>query len=151
MRQQGYQWSQRNTLLVDDSALKAIAQPYNHVEIPEFVRNSTEGKSKAKAKVQSGGNGDVLGQVTAYLDEASMWDNVSAFVREKKFQINRGWAWDWDRMKAIRSEGSPLDVDVDAGAGAGAEEKENEEERNEEAKLSDEEDNGGIRLVSSAP
>ncbi|KAG5301858.1 NIF domain-containing protein [Histoplasma ohiense] len=30
-------WNQTNTLLIDDSALKALAQPYNIIEIPEFA------------------------------------------------------------------------------------------------------------------
>ncbi|EEQ90143.2 NIF domain-containing protein [Blastomyces dermatitidis ER-3] len=30
-------WNQTNTLLIDDSALKALAQPYNIIEIPEFT------------------------------------------------------------------------------------------------------------------
>ena len=38
----GERWGQHNTILVDDSGLKASAQPYNHVEIPEFVRSRGE-------------------------------------------------------------------------------------------------------------
>lgn len=86
---QGVKWSQKNTILVDDSILKASAQPYNHIEIPEFVRNSQELKTGR----------DPLGQVTAYLEEARKWNNVSAFVRQRKFEIDRGWAWDWARGK----------------------------------------------------
>lgn len=92
--QHGMMWSQRNTLLVDDSLLKASSQPYNHIEIPEFIKNNEE----AKAQVGK----DVLGQVTGYLEEARMWDNVSAFVRRKRFKIDREWAWDWE--KDIREE-----------------------------------------------
>lgn len=89
--QQGYMWSQKNTLLVDDSILKASAQPYNHIEIPEFLKDSKE------AKAQKGT--EVLGQVTAYLEEARMWDNVSAFVRLKRFRVDRGWTWDLGKGK----------------------------------------------------
>ena len=31
-------WDQTNTLLIDDSVAKAASEPYNHVEIPEFVK-----------------------------------------------------------------------------------------------------------------
>ncbi|KAI9369488.1 NLI interacting factor-like phosphatase-domain-containing protein [Aspergillus egyptiacus] len=29
-------WDQTNTILIDDSKLKALSEPYNHIEIPEF-------------------------------------------------------------------------------------------------------------------
>ncbi len=40
----GGRWSQENTLLLDDSALKASAQPYNAVVVPEFVKGDSIAK-----------------------------------------------------------------------------------------------------------
>ena len=80
----GEKWGQHNTILIDDSALKASAQPFNHVEVPEFVRGSRE---------KEGDGRDVLGQIVGYLEEARKWSNVSGFVRQKPFQINAGWRW----------------------------------------------------------
>lgn len=82
----GTRWSQANTLLVDDSPTKAQAQPYNLVEIPEFTRNAAAEKGK-----------DFLGQVVAYLEEARMWGDVSAFAKRKTFVVDGGWAWDWEK------------------------------------------------------
>jgi hypothetical protein len=90
---QGFRWSQRNTLLIDDSILKASAQPYNHIEVPEFLPQNAEAKSHQS----------VLSQVTAYLEEVRMWDNVSSFVRERRFQINQGWRWDWGKGGKVQA------------------------------------------------
>ena len=84
----GQRWGQHNTLLIDDSALKASAQPYNHIEIPEFVKGSeTEGDGK-----------DVLGKVVGYLEEARKYSDVSAFGRVRRFHIDDGWRWKWNGM-----------------------------------------------------
>ena len=75
----GEVWSQANTLLLDDSVLKAQGQPFNLVEVPEF---KNPGGQKDHANRQ-----DVLGQVMAYLEKARMYENVSAFVREERFVL----------------------------------------------------------------
>jgi len=98
----GTRWSQANTLLVDDSATKAQAQPYNLVEIPEFTRNAALEKGK-----------DFLGQVVAYLEEARMWRDVSTFVKRKKFVVDGGWAWNWDTGMKVE------DGDEDSGDDGG--------------------------------
>jgi len=98
----GTRWSQANTLLVDDSPTKAQAQPYNLVEIPEFTRNAALERGK-----------DFLGQVVAYLEEARMWGDVSAFVKRKKFVVDGGWAWDWEMGMKIE------DGDEDSGDDGG--------------------------------
>ena len=131
---QGLIWSQKNTLLVDDSILKARAQPYNHIEIPEFLRNSNE------ATAQNGK--DVLGQVTAYLEEARMWDNVSAFVRQTRFKINREWAWNWEKGKG------PEKAQLQAGWMSEG----NNSKKEETIQLSDDDDEkggrrGGVKLT----
>lgn len=44
----GEKWGQHNTLLIDDSVLKASAQPFNHVEVPEFVKGEGEREGDGK-------------------------------------------------------------------------------------------------------
>lgn len=80
---QGQKWGQENTLLIDDSPMKASAQPYNLLRIPEFIKNTSEI--------------DVLGQVVGYIEEASRRDNVSAYVCSRKFEVDDGWTWDWEK------------------------------------------------------
>ncbi|MCJ1256611.1 hypothetical protein MMC24_004435 [Lignoscripta atroalba] len=84
---QNGRWSQANTILVDDSVLKAKKQPYNLIEIPEFV----------KANGKEEGGKEVLGQVVAYLEEIRNWDNVSSFIKKFKFEVDKGWDWDGTR------------------------------------------------------
>ena len=69
----GEMWGQNNTVLVDDSALKAAAQPFNHLEVPEFVT----------AKKENVGGEGVLAGVAAMLEEARGWSDVSAFMRKR--------------------------------------------------------------------
>lgn len=76
----GETWGQHNTVLVDDSVLKAMAQPFNHVEVPEFVRGGSE---------KEGRGGDVLEQVVEYLEEARNWSDISGFVRRRPFVIDK--------------------------------------------------------------
>lgn len=76
--EEGERWGQHNTVLIDDSALKASAQPFNHVAVPEFVRGGGE---------KDGGGRDVLGQVVEYLEQARNWSNISAFVRYRPFEM----------------------------------------------------------------
>ena len=73
----GARWNQSNTILIDDSHLKAAAQPYNHLEIPEFKVGDIAREQKA----------NVLVQVTRFLDEARKWDDVSKFMEKRKFAI----------------------------------------------------------------
>ncbi|KAF2454478.1 NLI interacting factor-like phosphatase-domain-containing protein [Lineolata rhizophorae] len=80
---EGTGWSQRNTLLLDDSSIKAQAEPYNLVQISEF-------ENKRPQKLA-----DELAEVIGYLEEAKWYENVSAFVRAKRFRVGKGWRWDW--------------------------------------------------------
>jgi len=90
---QGGRWRQANTLLLDDSMYKAAKQPYNHIEIPEYL-----GPTKSKQD-------DVLGQVVAYLEEARRWDDVSRFVKQRKFTTNGGQSWDCYKEQSVAAEG----------------------------------------------
>ncbi|MCJ1286511.1 hypothetical protein MMC26_005857 [Xylographa opegraphella] len=84
---QGERWSQKNTVLIDDSMLKALAQPFNHIEVPEFdLKNGN---------FSDGDGTEVLGQVVAYLEELRAWEDVSSFMRQERFVLNGGYRWDW--------------------------------------------------------
>ncbi|MCJ1293476.1 hypothetical protein MMC34_005031 [Xylographa carneopallida] len=84
---QGERWSQRNTVLIDDSMLKAVAQPFNHIEVPEFELKN--------GKHNDGDGTEVLGQVVAYLEEIRAWEDVSSYMRKERFVLDGGYRWDW--------------------------------------------------------
>jgi hypothetical protein len=76
-------WDQSNTVLLDDTALKAAAEPYNLIEVPEF-----------------GSDGDnhedgVLSQVAGYLEELKYAVNASYFMRTRPFAVDAGWKFQW--------------------------------------------------------
>lgn len=71
---EGISWDQTNTILMDDSPVKATAQPYNHIEISEFNGTSEEMQKDR-----------ILSQCIQYLEELRFQDNVSAFIRQKPF------------------------------------------------------------------
>ncbi|RAH70925.1 NIF domain protein [Aspergillus aculeatinus CBS 121060] len=58
-------WDQTNTILIDDSKLKAISEPYNILEIPEFTGN------------RGPGDNQTLNKVLLLLEELSRYDDVS--------------------------------------------------------------------------
>lgn len=90
LARQGQRWGQENTLLIDDSPVKATSQPYNLLRIPQFNRNTTEI--------------DLLGQVVGYIEAARKCDNVSAYVRSRKFEVNDGWTWNWEKPAAVEKK-----------------------------------------------
>lgn len=93
----GQRWGQENTLLIDDSPMKASAQPYNLLRIPEFVKDTTEI--------------DVLGQVVGYIEEARRQKNVSAYICSRKFEVDDGWTWNWEKRsekKERRAKGESV-------------------------------------------
>ena len=96
----GGRWSQENTVLIDDSLIKAKGHPYNLIQCPEYVTS----KNGVEA-------GDVLGQIVAYLEEARWCDNVSSFIKNiYKFEIDKGWAWDWERNQRQKVTSQALDA-----------------------------------------
>ncbi|KAL6713082.1 hypothetical protein ACLMJK_009203 [Lecanora helva] len=128
---EGGRWDQHNTLLIDDSVLKASAQPYNHIEVPEFVKGGDCGIGVGK---DGSGGCSVLEQVVGYLEEARRWSDVSAFVRERKFGVGRGWGWDFGEDQKGKGGGTDVEVEV---------------EGSEDVERSDDDgdtDEGGIRL-----
>lgn len=81
-RMRGGRWDQSNTVLLDDSAVKASAQPFNVVEVPEFVGNEDEELR-------------LLRRVANYLAELRWWSDVSAFMRSNPFRVDDA-RWDVD-------------------------------------------------------
>lgn len=86
-------WTQENTILVDDSREKAASEPYNHIEVDEFV-------DLAWQKDQS-----TLEQVKEYLEELKWQKNVSAYIRQEPFVYER------PKMNGLR-EGKPTSTGV---------------------------------------
>lgn len=79
----GERFGQHNTVLIDDSAIKASAQPHNLLEIPEF-----EATPEQMA-------GDVLREVAGYLEILRHQGDVSKFVHKKPFKGDGRWNYDW--------------------------------------------------------
>lgn len=79
----GGRFGQDNTVLIDDSALKANAQPHNLLEIPEFAATPEQM------------DGDVLREVAGYLDVLRQQQDVSRFIRTEPFVGDGRWAFDW--------------------------------------------------------
>ncbi|KAL7625021.1 hypothetical protein AAE478_004235 [Parahypoxylon ruwenzoriense] len=74
----GKRWSQRDTVLVDDSLEKGRSEPYNLIEIPEF----------------SGDENDkdyILPQVHDYLNECSRQVDISTYIKNQPFRVTPGW------------------------------------------------------------
>ena len=69
-------WDISNTVLMDDSSLKAALQPFNHILVPEF-----------KGDVQE--DDDVLSQVIQYLDELRYQEHVGRYIMENPFHARR--------------------------------------------------------------
>ncbi|KAL2118198.1 hypothetical protein VTJ04DRAFT_7858 [Mycothermus thermophilus] len=71
---EGVKWSQKDTVLIDDSREKARSEPHNAVIVPEFV-----GDMKEKPAV--------LKQVENYLAELVKQEDVSAYIRHSPFKM----------------------------------------------------------------
>lgn len=69
----GGKWSQKDTVLVDDSLEKARSEPYNLIPIPEFTGDEDEA-------------GYILPQVHDYINECSRQADISTYIRVKPFQ-----------------------------------------------------------------
>jgi hypothetical protein len=84
----GGRFGQHNTVLIDDSALKASAQPHNLLEIPEF-----EATPEQMA-------GDVLREVAGYLEILRQQSDVSKFISKQPFKGDGRWSYDWPAASA---------------------------------------------------
>jgi hypothetical protein len=76
-------YGQHNTVLIDDSALKANAQPFNLLEIPEFEATPEQMQ------------GDVLREVAGYLEVLRQQSDVSKFINKQPFKSDGRWTYDW--------------------------------------------------------
>ena len=74
----GQRWDQTNTILIDDSKLKALSEPFNILEIPEFVDNPNVDESKVFAKV------------LYCLDICSRHDDTSKVLRTWNERVEKG-------------------------------------------------------------
>ncbi|KIW71591.1 hypothetical protein, variant 1 [Phialophora macrospora] len=77
----GKRWDQSNTVLVDDSQIKALAQPHNLLQIPEFLNN--EPKLGLQAKLDWRLDEEAIVQsVQQKLEELTWQVDVSRLIRE---------------------------------------------------------------------
>ncbi|KAE8359303.1 NLI interacting factor-like phosphatase-domain-containing protein [Aspergillus caelatus] len=69
------QWDQSNTILIDDSKLKALSEPYNILEIPEFTNQRGLDESTIFPKVMQ------------LLDELAKHDDVSRVLHQWNLEL----------------------------------------------------------------
>lgn len=69
-------WSQADTVLIDDSAEKAAAEPYNMIELEEFEAKPEQMKM------------DVLDQVREYLENLKWQHDVSSYIKRHPFKYD---------------------------------------------------------------
>jgi hypothetical protein len=80
----GGRFGQHNTILIDDSSIKASAQPFNLLEIPEFSATPEQME------------GDVLRVVAGYLETLRRQADVSRFINKEPFRDDASrWTFDW--------------------------------------------------------
>ena len=129
-------WGQHNTILIDDSAVKATAQPYNLVEISSWEGGSGEDRALVEA--------------AGYLEELrrGRWSDVSAYMRAKPFRVDDGWGssekvgeWFWGeengefrqgKVAAKKAMKKAKRSNLEAGLQVGAEVGESEKRPTEE-------------------
>lgn len=85
-------WDYTNTVLIDDSVEKAASEPYNLVQIEEFVAREDQMTT------------DVFGQVIEYLDKLKWHDNVSSYIRSAPFVYQSAMDAVGERTEAVSSE-----------------------------------------------
>ncbi|KAJ6178010.1 hypothetical protein N7519_008471 [Penicillium mononematosum] len=83
----GHRWDQTNTILIDDSKLKASSEPFNILEIPEFNGDPSIDETKLFTKVLT------------RLDYLAHHDDVSKVLRIWNERVDKG-------------EGSILELDI---------------------------------------
>ena len=86
----GARWGQHDTVLLDDSVLKASSEPYNCLVVPEFaIKVSSRGEGDGGG--EDGGSAPVLKQVAGYLSCLAHQADVSAYMRTTPFAVGKGW------------------------------------------------------------
>ncbi|KAI9768443.1 MAG: hypothetical protein M1840_004852 [Geoglossum simile] len=76
----GGRWDQSNTILLDDTALKANAQPFNHISVPEFIGNREPGDGRS-----------MFNQVIRYLEVIILQRDVSSYIQKAPFRVAKEW------------------------------------------------------------
>lgn len=92
-------WNQTNTVLIDDTAEKAKGQPFNLIQIPEFVGKKLEDDT-------------VLPVLIDYLQSMKYQANVSAYMRKEPFN--------YQKLKAVYSAPDYPSYDEQSTEGEGA-------------------------------
>lgn len=86
----GGRFGQHNTVLIDDSILKAAAQPYNLLQISEFSATPQQMRE------------DKLREVAGYLEALRTQQDVSKFMKREKFRHSTGrWVYEWPEKDAL--------------------------------------------------
>ena len=114
----GSRFGQHNTVLIDDSSIKASAQPHNLLEIPEF--------SATPEQMQ----GDVLREIAGYLEALRTQADVSRFIQKQPFTPGGQWTFDWPDDAA---GGGELTSKVSAGVAPTTSKKKNKKQKAKEA------------------
>lgn len=82
---------ERNIVLLDDSPLKAVFQPWNQIVIPEYDKSEYASSRVAAQNLSVGGDDEGMDEtllgVIGILEELRKVDNVPAFVRRNKLQL----------------------------------------------------------------
>jgi hypothetical protein len=94
----GDRFEQHNTILIDDSYIKAHAQPFNLLEIPEFAAKPDHMEI------------DVLRKVVGYLELVRRQDDVSKFMKREPFKSDDPSDW----LPALTTKVEPSLKDSDA-------------------------------------
>ncbi|KAF2128727.1 HAD-like protein [Dothidotthia symphoricarpi CBS 119687] len=95
----GQRFGQHNTVLIDDSSLKANAQPHNLLEVPEFKADLQDVKQ------------DVLREVAGYLEFLRTQADVSKFISKDPFKFDGRWQYAWP-CETTDAEGGKLESQV---------------------------------------
>ncbi|KAK5004829.1 hypothetical protein LTR28_008429, partial [Elasticomyces elasticus] len=97
---EGQQWGQHNTVLIDDSALKAASEPHNNLLIEEFEAKPEQMKE------------DALMQVVGYLELARQYKDVSAFMRETPFSPVKDYGWEWEVLQDVEEDAKVKETQI---------------------------------------
>lgn len=86
----GGRFGQHNTVLIDDTTLKAAAQPHNLLQISEF--NATPEQMRE----------DKLREIAGYLETLRTQQDVSKFMRKEPFEHSTSkWIYAWPEKDAL--------------------------------------------------
>lgn len=122
----GGRFGQHNTVLIDDTVLKAAAQPHNLLQISEF--------SATPQQMQE----DKLRDVAGYLDALRTQKDVSTFMKREPFQHDSSkWTYEWPENDILAQEthstGGELQAKVSMQSPSKKKEKKNRKAKKREA------------------